>query len=402
MSTLDSRVQSSEHVSSISRVSNNDLKWYEKDGYIITFAVIIVVDLICMGLNTFVLPSWFAQFVLVVDYLIQVAFIFDIIVKLISEKLNFCKNPWNWLDLLVTAVTAIPFGGWSQYSRVIRSIRVARSFRAFSHLHHLRDLVQIITNSMRGVLWTILLLLILFYCYAVVGTLMYGVIFNEWFGSLWKSMYTLFQIMTLEAWSDSIARPVIAEYPSSWIYFISFVILSAFIMMNVVVGIIVDTTHETQKKQRDLDNNPELLLEYEELEKIIEQLMRDQADELYYKIHMLVQDKKMNSGEKLFCDKEVPLKRKSSNFSNCRNSLSYQNGVIAPSDNSTTMNQSISTEVVMQDFPATNTTTESETISNPMNTENSEVIRDQINGNDEKISTDQVIHQNQADTCNRQ
>ena len=401
MSTPDNVVPSSEHELPASTQSDNDLKWYEKDGYIITFSVIIMVDLVCMGLNTFVLPSWIAQFVRILDYFIQAAFIIDIVIKIVYEKLEFCKSPWNWLDLIVTAVTAIPFGGWSQYSRIIRSFRVARSFRAFSHLHHLRDLVLIITNSLRGVLWTLLLLLILFYCYAVVGTLMFGVKFNEWFGSLWKSMYTLFQIMTLEAWSDSIARPVIAEFPSSWIYFISFVILSAFIMMNVVVGIIVDTTHETQKKQRDKDNNPKLKIEYEELERIINQFMSDQAKAFYHTIHKYIDERELNSDEKIFSDKSVLLKRKNSNSSNHRHSLNSDYSVIPPSDLFTPINIPVSTEIEMQDIPIVNASIAVERIPDKIVADDNDFIRNQINGDDAKNQTDQSTCQEQTEINNR-
>ena len=401
MSTPDNVVPSSEHELPASTQSDNDLKWYEKDGYIITFSVIIMVDLVCMGLNTFVLPSWITQFVRILDYFIQAAFIIDIVIKIVYEKLEFCKSPWNWLDLIVTAVTAIPFGGWSQYSRVIRSIRVARSFRAFSHLHHLRDLVLIITNSLRGILWTLLLLLILFYCYAVVGTLMFGVKFNEWFGSLWKSMYTLFQIMTLEAWSDSIARPVIAEFPSSWIYFISFVILSAFIMMNVVVGIIVDTTHETQKKQRDKDHNPKLIIEYEELEGIINQFMSDQANAFYHTIHKYIDERELNSDEKIFSDKSVLLTRKISNSSNHRHSLNSDYSVIPPSNLFTPSNVPISTEIEMQDIPIVNASIAVERIPDKIVADDNDFIRNQINGDDAKNQTDQSTCQEQAEINNR-
>ena len=403
MPTSDVIEESNKKEITSSRQSASEKIWYESDMYVIVFTVVILIDLICMGMNTFILPSWLTLILRYVDYFIQLAFILDIIVKLVYEKMKFFKSFWNWLDLFVTVVTAIPFGSWSQYSRVIRSVRVARSFRAFSHLHHLRDLVAIIADSMRGVLWTIILLIILFYCYAVVGTLMFGVKFNDWFGSLWKSMYTLFQIMTLEAWSDSIARPVIAEFPSSWIYFISFVIFSAFIMMNVVVGIIVDTTHETQKRQRDLDNNPELIIPYEELEAIIDNLMKHQVKELCRKLHNLADENRLEEMEMKLSDKGVDGKRLSMNFNNHIPVDKHISLVIPPSSPIT------SDEVEMQnifqigndvhDIFMKNLNTEVGIISNPIETAQTDITLGQISG-DEQIEKNEKNEVNEVNEVN--
>ena len=228
--------------------------WIEK-----FISVVIVIDLLLLGVNTFHIPEFLESVVTFLNIAIQVIFFLDCLRIILIKRDGVFKDGWALSDCLITIITIIPIGEWSQYSRVIRSIRVIRCIRVFSHVEELKSLIKIIGESSIGVFWTTVLLLLLMYCYGIVGTLMYGITFDEWFGSLWRSIYTLFQIITLEAWSDSIARSVMAVYPNSWVYFVSFVIISAFIVMNIVIGIVVDTITKThlEEKQKPLKENLE-------------------------------------------------------------------------------------------------------------------------------------------------
>lgn len=115
------------------------------------------------------------------------------------------------------------------------------------------------------------------------GTTMFAEAFPEFFGSIGKSMYSLFQIMTLESWSMGIARPVIAVFPYAWMYFISFILVSSFIVMNVIVGVVVNAIgelSENAKKQQELKNiqqSTELELELNKLKAqiaVVEDLLK--------------------------------------------------------------------------------------------------------------------------------
>lgn len=94
------------------------------------------------------------------------------------------------------------------------------------------------------------LLLLVYYIYAVLGTRIFGVAIPEYFGNLGRSFFTLFQIMTGDSWSESIARPVMRSYPYAWIYFISFIIIVSFIVLNIIIGVIIDNISEI-KGQKD-------------------------------------------------------------------------------------------------------------------------------------------------------
>ena len=240
---------------------------YNNQTYVIVLTVFIVLDLITLGLNTMIVPSVVTNIISVLDYIVQFVFILEAVLIIFAFESAFWHDKWKIMDVVITVVTLIPVGEWSQYSKVIRAVRVIRSIRVISHYGKLRFLIVVIGQSIKNVSWTLILQLIIFYCYSVVGTLIFGEKFVDWFGSIWKSLYSLFQIMTLESWSMGIARPVIAVFPYAWIYFISFVILSAFIMMNVVVGIIVNTIQSNADEGKD-----DIIQDKPGLEQILEQL----------------------------------------------------------------------------------------------------------------------------------
>ena len=130
----------------------------------------------------------------VFDYIIQTVFVVECIVMIYAFGVDYWKDGWKILDVVVIVVTLAPVGQWSSYSKVLRALRVIRSIRVLSHYGKLRILISVIGQSILNVSWTGLLLLMVFYCYSIVGTLLFGEVFQDWFGSIWKSLYSLFQI----------------------------------------------------------------------------------------------------------------------------------------------------------------------------------------------------------------
>ena len=118
-----------------------------------------------------------------------------------------------------------------------------------SGLKNLRMIVEAIGRSIPGILWSGMLLLLVYYIFSIMGTTLFGSQFPDWFGSIGKSLYTLFQVMTLERWSMGISRPVMEVFPWAWIYFVPFVLCTSFLIMNVVVGIVVNAISEVSESQ---------------------------------------------------------------------------------------------------------------------------------------------------------
>ena len=138
----------------------------------------------------------------------------------------------------------------------------------------MRIILEAIVKSVKGIMWTGSLLVLIYYVYGIIGTHLFGASFDDWFGSLGKSVYSLFQIMTLESWSMGIARPVIAVYPYAWIYFVSYILMTSFLVMNIVVGIVLTSITECCQAEEPVAKKSSLK---DELSKLKEQIAAVEA-----------------------------------------------------------------------------------------------------------------------------
>ena len=174
-------------------------------------------------------------------------------IKLYVYKKQFFKDGWNIFDFIIVAISWVPTGGVFSSFRVFRILRTLRALRLITQLEKLRVIVQAIIDSIPNVSWACVLLMIIFYIFAIMGTTLFAQDFPIAFGTLGKSLFTMFQLTTLEAWPD-IARDVMIKFPLAWTYFVSFIIISSFIVMNVIVGVVVNAISEISddiKKERE-------------------------------------------------------------------------------------------------------------------------------------------------------
>ncbi len=214
---------------------------------------IVIVNSIVLGLQTS--PSIVAAVGDVLNWVDKAClwiFVVEAVMKIAALRLKYFKSGWNWFDfLIVLASICSDFSALSSM-RSLRIIRVFRALKFISGVRSLQIIVSAIGHSIPSMSWTSVLMLLLYYIFAVIGTMLFGEAFPEWFGSIGKSMYSLFQIMTLESWSMGIARPVIAVFPMAWIYFVPFVIIASFIILNIVVGIVVNSISVMSEKNKQL------------------------------------------------------------------------------------------------------------------------------------------------------
>lgn len=212
-------------------------------------------------------------------------FIIEIVVKILAYGLDYFKDPWSWFDMIIVAVSMVsglPFMAAFRAVRVLRvlkSLKALRSTRLIGHVRHLQIIIGAIVKSIPSIMWTGILLLLIYYIFALIGVNLFGEAFYDWFGTIGKSMYTLFQVMTLESWSMGISRPVMEVFPWAWAYFVPFVLLSSFIVMNVVVGIVVNAISEVtaentaeDKKEEAPASNEELITEIRSLKEQLNRL----------------------------------------------------------------------------------------------------------------------------------
>lgn len=191
-------------------------------------------------------------------------FILEMLLKLVVYRLDYFKDAWNWFDLII--IISSVFSGLTflaalrvfRVFRVFRSLKALRSLKMVSNLRPLQIIIQAIGKAIPSISWTVVLMALIYYIFSIIGVTMFGQGFPEWFGTIPRAMYTLFQVMTLESWSMGISRPVMEVFPEAWLFFVPFVLISSFIVMNVVVGIVVNSISEVteiSKKPDPEENN---------------------------------------------------------------------------------------------------------------------------------------------------
>ena len=170
------------------------------------------------------------------DTLILVIFTIEIALRIAAFRGAFLRDPWSLFDLFVVAISLLPT---TQGFSVLRSLRILRVLRLISVVPTLRRVVGGLVAALPGMGSIILLMTIIFYVFSVMATSLYGATFPEWFGSIGSSAYSLFQIMTLESWSMGIVRPVMEVHPNAWAFFVPFIMVTTFAVLNLFIGIIV-------------------------------------------------------------------------------------------------------------------------------------------------------------------
>lgn len=212
---------------------------------------VIVFNSVIMGIETIRNLSDSALSALAtINTVCLIIFIVEIVVKLLAYGLDYFKDPWNWFDVIIVGVSMASGLAFMSAFRAMRVLRVLKSLKALrgtkliGHVRKLQIIIDAIVKSIPSIGWTGVLLLLIYYIFALIGVNLFGEAFPDWFGTIGKAMYTLFQVMTLESWSMGISRPVMAEFSYAWAYFVPFVLLSSFVVMNVVVGIVVNAISE--------------------------------------------------------------------------------------------------------------------------------------------------------------
>lgn len=222
---------------------------------------IIVLNAAIMGILTVQnLPVAIHKMLTILDTACLCFFIVELLMKIVVYRFHFFRSGWNLFDMVIVLLSL--FSEFSFFSvfrifrifRVLRSLKALKSFRAFrlvSDLRNLRIIIEAVGRSIPGIFWSGMLLVLVYYIFSIMGTTLFGLQFPDWFGTIGKSFYTLFQVMTLESWSMGISRPVMEVFSWAWLYFVPFVLCTSFLIMNVVVGIVVNAISEVSESQAD-------------------------------------------------------------------------------------------------------------------------------------------------------
>jgi voltage-gated sodium channel len=217
---------------------------------------VILLNAVILGLETSpgIMARW-GSVLLLLDKLCLAVFIIELGVKFAAYRGQFWRSGWNIFDLLVVAIALAPGAGpWA----VLRSLRVLRVLRLLTVVPSLRKVVAAFLHSIPGLAGVVAVMAIFFYTAGVLATRLFGATYPDWFGSLGKSLYTLFQVMTLESWSMGIVRPVMESHPWAWAFFVPFIVIATFTILNLFIGIIVSTMQELSVMPEHHAAGPEL------------------------------------------------------------------------------------------------------------------------------------------------
>jgi voltage-gated sodium channel len=250
----------------VSRGRINLARWVESTQVQRWIIAVILLNAAILGLETSpaIMARW-GGLLITLDKICLGVFLVEIGIKLVAYRGLFWKSGWNIFDVLVVAIALVPGAGpWS----VLRSLRVLRVLRLLTVIPSLRKVVAAFLHSIPGLAGVVMVMAIFFYTAGVLATRLFGETHPDWFGSLGASLYTLFQIMTLESWSMGIVRPVMESHPWAWAFFVPFIIIATFTILNLFIGIIVSTMQE-------LSVLPESHAIEHELEPLLERMEAD-------------------------------------------------------------------------------------------------------------------------------
>ena len=223
----------------------------------ISVTTVILFSSLMVGISTYDFEGTFVRVLVISDIFVTVFFVIEISIRFFSEKnkLNFFKDGWNIFDSVIVISSLIPAGAGSSVM-VLRLLRLARLLRVISFIPELRFVIEALIESLKKSVYVLILIFILLYIYGVAGVILFESVEGGRFESLGEAIITLIQIMTLSSW-ETVMLPIVEIYPMSWMYFISFVVLSSIIVLNLFVAILVDVVSERRKRleQESLNQN---------------------------------------------------------------------------------------------------------------------------------------------------
>lgn len=217
-------------------------EFLEGPAFSTTILFVILFNAALMGMETNpAITATAGRLIEVLDLICLIIFVAELVAKLYAHGWRFFRSGWNVFDFVIIAIALMPA---SHGLSVLRALRVMRVMRVISIAPSLRRVVEGFITALPGMGSVFLLMAMIFYVASVMATQLYGAEFPEKFGNLSASAFTLFQIMTLEGWAGEVVRPVMDVHPYAWAFFLPFILITTFAVVNLLVGLIVNSMQE--------------------------------------------------------------------------------------------------------------------------------------------------------------
>lgn len=229
---------------SLQRLRNNRI-------FELVVVAIIIFSALVIGVKTYDIPPKFLTLMHWLDFGVTLFFLLEISIRFAAEerKRDFLKSGWNIFDTLIVFFSLMPVQD-SEMAFIGRLIRIFRVLRMVSIIPELRILLNSLLKALPQLGYVLLLMFIIFYIYAAIGSSFFDNINEKLWGDILLSMLTLFRVMTFEDWTD-VMYETMAVFPLSWVYYLSFIFITAFAFLNMVIGIVVNVMNEEHERVRE-------------------------------------------------------------------------------------------------------------------------------------------------------
>ena len=241
----------------------------ESRAFSTAITAVIIINAITLGLETS--PRAMAAigpWLLAIDTIALWVFTLELGLKLVAWRTRFFRDGWNLFDLAIVAIAWLPAAG---PLAVLRALRIMRILRLVSIVPQMRTVVGALFRALPGMGSIVAVLLLVYYVAAVMATKLIGTAFPELFGNIGASMFSLFQVMTLESWSMGIVRPVMEVYPQAWLFFVPFIVVTSFTVLNLFIALIVNSMQTLQTRSQETIR-AEAVVAHDEREALARQL----------------------------------------------------------------------------------------------------------------------------------
>jgi voltage-gated sodium channel len=210
----------------------------------------ILLNAVILGLETSgqVMAAW-GGVLLPLDAALLWLFTAELALRAYAFRSRFLRSPWGIFDLIVVGIAWLPA---TESLSVLRALRVLRVLRLVSVVPSLRVVVEAMLHALPGMGSIVLLMLVLFYVFAVMGAKLFGDVMPEQFGTIGASLFTLFQLMTLDDWAN-IVKPALEESTWALVYFLPFILVATFVVLNLFIGVIVESIQSLRESHASAD-----------------------------------------------------------------------------------------------------------------------------------------------------
>jgi voltage-gated sodium channel len=207
---------------------------------------LIVINAVILGLETSkTMMASYGWLLEILDHIILAVFVVEIAARVTVHRLAFFRDPWSVFDFIVIGIALVPA---TETFSVLRSLRVLRVLRLITGVPTLRRVVAGLLAALPGMGSIVFLIGLIYYVFAIMATKLFGGDNPNLFGTLGDSLFTLFTVMTLEGWTNDVARPVMQNHPYAWVFFVVYIVITTFMVLNLFIGVVVNAMQEEASK----------------------------------------------------------------------------------------------------------------------------------------------------------